>query len=220
METEFIYFVWHLLKNSIEVDNVSGMVTWLRQLFTLKNIINLIVFQKTIIGDVSWFLLALLLCYIVTFYINKNKLWSKVFCLAPILLLINIFIGEISPFLFNRNILWYWVSNFWLLGFPCYVLGCWIRLNEARLKKIKDKTLIYIILCSMLFNILERTVTDASQFFIANIPFMVSCMILCIKHPTRKVSLGGYSSIYWEKIVLWYIYNASYYNRNSTNCRK
>ena len=190
-ETELIYFVWHLLKSSIETGGVSGAVAWLRQSFTLKNIINLIVFQKTIVGDVSWFLVALLLCYVATIYINKVIGWGKSFYLIPILLMINIFIGEISPFIWRRSILWYWISNFWLLGFPCYVLGYWIRINEARLKKIKDRTLIYIILCSAFFNVLEIAITDANQFFIASIPLMVCCMILCIKHTTKRIFVGG-----------------------------
>lgn len=183
LETELIYGLWHCIQYSIQVGTIHGAKEWILSLLSTRNILYFIVFQRTVIGDVSWFLVALIWCYIVTFAIAKKDIWTKTFLLIPILLLLNVFLGEVAPFMGIKTE-WYWCSNFWLLGFPCYALGYYIKINEEKMTRIlTESTIITIIIMSVLLNLIERVLTNASQLFVSNIPFMIVCFVYCIKFP-------------------------------------
>lgn len=187
--TEGIYFIWHIIYSIIVDKSLNGAFEWLQASFTYKNIVNTILFQKTIIGDVSWFLLALLLCYCITFFIGKRNLWKKSCVLILVLFGMNLFIADVVPIVFKINVQWYWISNFYLLGFPSYVLGYWIRINEDKLKAVDLKYYLYALPLAMMLNLIERFITSGSQFFITNIPFVVACIVICLKCP--KYNGGG-----------------------------
>lgn len=201
LETELIYGLWHCIQYSIQVGTINGAKEWIISLLSTRNVLYFIVFQRTVIGDVSWFLVALIWCYVVTFAIAKKNIWTKTFPLIPILLLLNVFLGEVAPFMGIKTE-WYWCSNFWLMGFPCYALGYYIRINEHRLVRgLKDKKILMILFSSILLNLIERVLTEASQFFISNILFMFACFIYSIKNPTnfQNKKLAQVLSIIGEK---------------------
>lgn len=180
---------------------INGAKEWIISLLSTRNVLYFIAFQRTVIGDVSWFLVALIWCYVVTFAIAKKNIWTKTFPLIPILLLLNVFLGEVAPFMGIKTE-WYWCSNFWLMGFPCYALGYYIRINEHRLVRgLKDKKILVILFSSILLNLIERVLTEASQFFISNILFMFACFIYSIKNPTnfQNKKLAQVLSIIGEK---------------------
>lgn len=189
--TEVLYLVFHLVKACIEYEQISGAIIWIKDSFTVNNIGLFIIFQKTIIGDISWFLVALIMCYLVTYIVSEFSLWKKTCYLIPVLLIINVCLGEISPLIWHNNVNWYWISNFWLLGFPCYALGYFIRIYKNKFIEISTNRVILMMIGSILLNLLERIGTKGSQFFISNIPFMVGGLILCLKYPipTRRFSI-------------------------------
>lgn len=185
LETEVLYCVWHCAQYFFLYGGIQGSREWISASFSSENLMDFLVFQRTFIGDISWFLVALILCYVLTFVLSKKNIWAKTFPMIPILLLINAFLGEIVP-LFGVEIKWYWCSNFWLLGFPCYALGYYIRINEKKLVQVlTDRNIIVILILSILLNVVERAATDASQFFISNVPFMICCFVYCLKYPQR-----------------------------------
>ena len=183
--TEILYFLWHCFQYSVQVGTIQGAKEWICSLVSVKNLIYFIVFQRTVVGDISWFLVALIICYFVTFTIAKKNIWIKTFPLIPLLFLINLFLGEVAPF-FDIETQWYWCSNFLLLGFPCYALGYYIKINEFKITQALTKSKIKKILFLTVFlNLIERVVTYASQLFISNILFMFGCFVYCIKYPTK-----------------------------------
>lgn len=180
---ELFYFLWYFVKNLIEYSGVEEFRVWLSQIVTEKSIVEFFIFQKTFFASTAWFLISLILCYIVTYPIAKYKIWEKTFILIPILLFINIFLGEITPFMKIEGE-WYWCSNFWFLGFPFYALGYFIHHNEKELKeKLSDKKVLCFIVLSILLNLIERIVTHASQLFISNIIFAFFAFVFCLKYP-------------------------------------
>lgn len=191
LRAELLYFIWHMAYSYVDRHYVSGINEWFAESFTWYNVFRLVLFQRTFVGDVTWFLLALLLCYCVTWAISKFDLWHAVCILMPLLFVVNIAIGEIVPTVMDIHIQWYWVSNFWLLGFPSYVMGCWIRRNEDRLLMISDQTWIWIILASMLLNILEKTFTQGAEFFISSAPVAAATIVICLRHPVIKAGWIG-----------------------------
>lgn len=137
--TELLYLVRYFIEYFIRTRSIGGISIWFVEKFTLKNVIEFLAFQKTIIGDVSWFLVALIYCYIITYFIAGKNNWYRSVAIAPILLGLNIFIGELCPFFLDYAIPWYWCSNFTLLGLPCFILGGYIRMNQDKLIEISKK---------------------------------------------------------------------------------
>lgn len=183
--TEILYFIWHCVQYSMEKSSIEGALEWLASWFSLSNIFNFVFFQKTFIGDVSWFLVAMILCYLTTYIIAKKNIWEKTFIIIPITLFLNVFIGEVMPFMGGQP-QWYWCSNFWLLGFPCFAMGYFIKIRQQKLiNMFDDKKIIAIIFLSIIVNLAERILTHASQLFISNIPFMFCAFIYCLKYPYK-----------------------------------
>lgn len=132
----------------------------------------------------AWYLLAQILCYLVTFLIAKYNFWNKTFILIPILLFINIGMGEGLPFILGEACPWYWCSNFWLMGFPCYAFGYYIRINENRLiGSVTKKRVLIAIIVSFFINMAERALTHADQLFFSNIIMAYAIFMFCLKYP-------------------------------------
>lgn len=181
--TEFMYLIWHIIQKAIEGGAVC-VKAWISSTFTVSKLIQLLIFQTTPVGDVSWFLVALLLCYITTYFIAKNNLWRMTAGLIPGLLIINIILGEIVPLL-GVNSQWYWCSNFWTLGFPFYAMGYWFRRNQDTLcRKHTIRNIIIIVVFSVVLITIERILTSASQLFIGNIFMVMALFLFSIKYPS------------------------------------
>lgn len=181
--TEIIYFIWHVIQNAINAGK-EGVAEWLFNTFNTSKLIQLLCFQTTPIGDVSWFLVALLLCYFATYFIAKYQLWKLFSGMVPVLLLINIFVGEILPF-FGVNSQWYWCSNFWVLGLPFYSMGFWIKRNQKFLcEKCSVKNTVVVVVISLMLITIERIITNASQLFVGNIFIAITLFLFSVKYPS------------------------------------
>ena len=178
--TEIVYLLWHVIQYAI-LGGFENVYAWFADVFSVSAILQLLLFQTTSIGDVSWFLVALLLCYMAIWFVAKKNLWTMINILTPILLLVNIVVGEWIPFL-GIDIQWYWCSNFGVLGFPFFCLGNLIRKNQDDFcAKYSTKKLIFIIGLSVICITVERVLTDASQLYIGNIFLASALFLICIK---------------------------------------
>ncbi|MDE6844907.1 MAG: acyltransferase family protein [Lachnospiraceae bacterium] len=206
--TEGFYFIWYFIRGCIRGGRY-GVVEWIRKTLTLEAVMNCIVFQKTIIIDVAWFLLALLLAYMLTLGVNKYACWKSMFRIIPILLFLNEIIARTAPSICPDGMRWYWNANLWLLGWPCYVIGYWIRINQRKLLNIATEKWLMLITVSFLLNLVEVFMPGTSWFYISNIPFMIGSMVLCLKHPVFIRHRGGETaSVCWQRTFPWSIYLA------------
>ena len=184
IETELIYLVWHIIQNAIG-GGWGSVETWFSDTFSVSKLIRFLIFQTTPIGDVSWFLVALLICYLATYGIAYFNLWGITAVFIPILLGVNIFLGEIAPF-FGIDTQWYWCSNFWMLGFPYYAMGYWIKRNQNSFgNRCTARNIVFVVILSVLLITVERIMTNASQLFIGNIPLVMILFMFCIKYPYK-----------------------------------
>lgn len=180
---EALYFIWYCIKSMIEYPGVKGIIIWISETFKTGNIINYIFFQTTFIASAAWFLVALILCYAITYPIAKYGIWEKTFVFIPILLCINLFLGEVAPFLGIES-QWYWCSNFWFLGFPFYALGYFTRCHENEIERVLSlRKLLFMMILSILLNLIERIGTHASQLFASNVIFAFCAFVFCLKRP-------------------------------------
>ena len=175
---EIIYLIWHSTERYY-LDGIYGLIEWIEEAVTFQNFIRLLAFQTTIIGDVSWFLLALILCYSSVYIVAKYKLWKQITYLSWLLILCNVFIGEILPF-FDCTIEWWYNSNFWVLGLPFFYIGASIKRNDS---KLSDKNVLLMLLGGMAMVLLERMFTSASQFFLGNYFMSYALFNFAVKYP-------------------------------------
>lgn len=175
---EIIYLIWHVFDNYF-LGGKEAVLQWVNEVFTLTNFVKLLIFQTAVIGDVSWFMIALILCYVSVFFIGKHDKWDIMFIISLILLVINVIVGEALPFL-GCKIQWYFNSNFLLLGCPFFYIGASVK---RRMPKFDDKNLITMLLFGMGLVLVERVFTSASQFFAGTFFMTYSIFIYAVHYP-------------------------------------
>lgn len=183
LSMEVLYFFWYCIKSAIEHPGIHGIIIWVSTIFKIENLIRFIFFQTTCIASAAWFLVSLILCYTITYLISRYNLWTKTFVFIPILLCLNLFLGEVIPFM-GIDSQWYWCSNYWVLGFPFYAFGYFIRIHENEIQRLfSSKMLFWGIIGSIVVNLIERILTHASQLFASNIVFVFCAFVFCLKSP-------------------------------------
>lgn len=161
-----------------------------------------LVFQSTWLGF-TWYLFALLLCYIVTFLIAKLNMWKYCIPLSLVLLAINLYVGEILPFITGQESIWNWCSNFWVLAFPFYSLGFCVKIYEDTLLSIiNDKLMIIILVAGFMLNMVERALTHANQLFLSNIIMTFALFVYSVAYPNRFDESGKFGKIIRPMIYL------------------
>lgn len=161
-----------------------------------------LVFQNTWLGF-TWFLFGMIICYLLTFIIARMKLWKATWLLTAPLLLVNLYIGEILPFYRGEESIWFWCSNAWLLAFPFFSLGYFVRINEKKLLElITGKRTVVLLIVSFCINMVERALTHANQLFFSNICICLVLFLYCLKYPHEYDCRDGWSG----KICRWLIF--------------
>lgn len=181
--TECIYFIWHLAYSFVDRHFVSGSNEWFRESFSWYNLFRFFVFQRTFIGDVSWFLAALFLCYCATWLIARCNLWRMSCWLIPVLFAINVLIADIVPVYIGVDIEWYWISNFLLLGWPSFAMGYWICLERERLIAISGRIWGMILIGSFALNVVETLFTKGEEFYVSSALTAMAAIVLCLQYP-------------------------------------
>ena len=172
------YFILLFILNGCSKDWIANNF-----LVDYDRILSFLLLQNTWLGF-SWYLMAVVMCYLVTFFIGKHQLWLKSAILIPFLLAVNLFVGEVLPFVRGMDSPWYWCSNFWILALPFYMLGYYIRVKEdkAIFYVSKENVKILLLVCFAV-NMAERALTHASQLFFSNILMVVVLFVFSLRYP-------------------------------------
>lgn len=75
--------------------------------------------------------------------IDRLELRKLLFCIIPFLLLGDLVLGKYSLFLFNREILYYYIRNYLFVGVSYFCIGNLIYNFRTKIRLIKGKWLIY-----------------------------------------------------------------------------
>lgn len=177
--TDAVYFLLHFILNGCSLQWAIKELSWSSYRF-----FNLVFFQLTWAGF-TWYILALLVCYALCYFVAKHNLWKKLFWLIPVMYGINLFLGEIVPFLRPEGELpWYYCANLFVLTIPSFLLGVYIRMNEEKLMKLTNfKNIVIGLVAAFFINMAERYLTHASQLFFSNIITTIILLCMCIKYP-------------------------------------
>lgn len=146
----FFYLVW---KSLLAVVSGTGISAWFVQTFSVKNIINFIVFNESPFNGHLWYLGALLYVLLIMVVVYRSRL-NKIFCaITPLLLLGDLIFGKYSLFVLHREFPYIVVRNFFFVGLPYFCIGIMLRKYKGI---VKTKTFLLLSILFSLTTLLER----------------------------------------------------------------
>lgn len=111
-------------------------VSYLGKIFSIKSILEFLIFNNTSVSEFLWFLPALIYTYAVFFVFEKTGTTKKLYFLIPVLFLGGVFFRESIEFLPEYPAIMsngYVYRNFAFIGLPFFMLGHFIKANEDKL---------------------------------------------------------------------------------------
>lgn len=171
------YFIWKIIYY-----NYYGNLDLLYNRLTDKEFIKIFFqYNKTVLGMHLWYLLALIYIYIMYYFIDKYKVHKVSYYLIPLILIINILLGEITIFN-NIKIEYETTRNFMLTGFPFFMLGNLIKYSKEKIK-YNNLVLIIFIIIFIITSILEFYKIGTCDLYISTIFLSITLFILGIQNP-------------------------------------
>lgn len=174
-------------------------------------------YNTTIIGGHLWYLPALLYVYIMYYFIDKYKVHNIFYLFIPILLILNIILGEYSLYIGIKGSI-YIYRNFLLTGLPFFMLGNFIHKNEDKI--FNNKTLfiiligVFIVSSLVEFKLIGTCDLYLSTILLSTIIFIFGCKNPnTVKEKNLLVIIGEkYSlSIYISQFIIIDIYQMIFY---------
>ncbi|MGN1467805.1 MAG: acyltransferase family protein [Ruminococcus sp.] len=176
------------------------------ELFTVKHIMQYFVLNISLISGVMWFMLALLYCYLIYLILNHFKLTKILYIATPILLIINLFIGDIFVHLGITNFSGF-VRNFLITGIPFFTLGNYIHHKLQKIEKapyFKNKYLLLVALFGFVLSVAEALLTKEIQYSIGNFVFIITIFLTALYNPyvqNKALEFIGSKCCFWIYIL-------------------
>lgn len=127
-----IYYAINIFYELIVTCIVSGKQTFLQlitKIFSVNNLLDAILWNRTIVGIGGWFLPALLFCYMIMWVVNKYNAYQKAYkMIVPLFVLYFIISrGTALPVWYSRNYLFD--------GLPFLFTGHYLAYKQEEIKK-------------------------------------------------------------------------------------
>lgn len=181
--TTVLYHLFGIVSSFITGASVGEIIADYMELLRMKSMIEFFIFNVSLSSEHLWFLLALLYCYVIQYFVCKFKIPEKVtFLFAIICLIANLILSE-GMALFNIEISAIVTRNFLFVGYPFVVIGLWLRKNTDKIVKTNQKGLIIVFLLGLAETILSRICLGKEELYIGSILMAITLMILAIKNP-------------------------------------
>ena len=182
------YFFWSMI--IVIVSNRSA-IGYLKNSFTFKKIIKLIVFNETQFGYHLWYLLAYVYVLVIYYFITKFNLLKLSYYTIPILLLALTF-GRSALLIAGFELPTIAFRNFIFVGMPYFLLGNLIRYKQDYIinKTIRNSFLVLGMFFFSFTNLLEMfilIVNDGSsksrEHYLSTFLLIITIFIFLIKNP-------------------------------------
>lgn len=193
-----LYFIWKCIYNY----HYETLDIFFKKLTSKDEIINFIKYNKTSLGTHLWYLPSILYVYFIYYFVDKYKLHKMFYFLIPILLILNILMGEVA-INYKLSSLNFITRNFLFTGLPFFMIGNYINCNKDKIKLNNIYIIITFIIAS-LFALLSYLYLKPYDFYINTIFLSLSIFLFAIKNP-NIVNEKNIFSIIGEKYSM-YIY--------------
>ena len=173
-------------------------------LFNLDSFMDYILFNIAPGAYHLWFLQALLYCYLFFWAITKlNIRPNRFYVLIPVLLAVNLFLGEFYT-LSGNHVHYMYYRNFLFTGLPFFLLGFYIHDRHEMIGEFfsMQASIIFIIASFAVILFELSFITQLVDLSLGSLLLSVALFILCVNNPGANVKvvswIGGnlYTSMY------------------------
>lgn len=176
-----VYFFWKLAA-LLKAGELSAEAVW--SLFSLKRLLDWILWNESPFMGHLWFLGALLYCYLFYGMLVKKGWQERFFPLIPICLAANLLLGE-GLSIIGREISFLWVRNFWLTGLPFFLLGHWFAREQKQGRlKIYPKISIAFIMVGAVSSMGEMLLSGGGELYMGSVLMTVGSLSLALWRPS------------------------------------
>ena len=152
VEANVLFFIWNIALDILRRDSI---ITYIRSIFTGKNIIEFLALNESPLAGHLWYLGAILYVLVIVFLMDKFNC-RKILCyLTPVLLIVDLVFGKYSLLIFHREFPYILVRNFLCVGIPYFCIGNFIREKQCS-EKWNKKVLQTLILVFAVTSLVER----------------------------------------------------------------
>ena len=124
MEVTFSLHVWNI---ALDILRKESIITYVRSIFTGKSILEFLALNESPLAGHLWYLGAILYVLVIVLLVDKLNLRKVLYCLTPLLLIVDLIFGEYSLLIFHREFPYILVRNFLCVGMPYFCIGNLIR---------------------------------------------------------------------------------------------
>lgn len=121
--------------------------------FSVKSILQFVLFNESPFGAHLWYLGAILYVLIIIFLFEKKWHRQKLYPLIPVLLLFDLALGKYSLLLFGQSVPYFLIRNFLFVGLPYFLIGDMLNTRNI---KIKPKNSLLLSIVFIITTLTER----------------------------------------------------------------
>lgn len=182
------YFIWGCI---LRIFGSSGDIKhWLfEELFTLRSLVYWLIFNSDYVAGPFWFLYALLYCYLFMYLIERFNLYKVAAVFIPITLCVNLVLGEFLK-IWDINIGLGYYRNYWLCGFPFFMIGYFLHKNiHLFLNKVAKLLSCALFVLGIVLSLVEAFFIGECELYVGSVCAVCGIFILALNFP--NVKLGG-----------------------------
>lgn len=196
--------------------SITGMMDYLKEtVLSIRHIFLWITLNVTLISGVSWFLFALLYCYVII-YIFYNWYHSKlIYFVIALGVVLGICSAIVLPLVGYNGI---GINNAWMCGLPFFLFGSVIHRNLQQ--NVVDSSYLVLGILGVILKILGF-ITPIALGYIGNILFVVSLFIIALKNPkfeNKTLEKMGSSCAFYIYImhpIFIHMFDACYHGKTA-----
>ncbi len=176
-----VYFLWRLLAllwgKSLSFESIL-------ELLSLEKLIQWLLWNESPFMGHLWFLGALLYCYFFYWALVKKGWQEQCYVLILVCLAANLLLGE-GLSIIGWEISFLWVRNFWLTGFPFFLLGHWFaREQKQKRLKIYPGISMGFLVAGSIFSMGEMLLSGGGELYLGSLLMTMGIFSLALWKPS------------------------------------
>ena len=152
LEANFLFLLWNITLSILKRENI---VAYAQSIFTGKNLLKFLALNVSPLAGHLWYLGAILYVLLIVLLMDKQNCRKVLYCLTPVLLIVDLVLGKYSLLIFHREFPYILVRNFLCVGIPYFCIGNLIR-EQYNSERIYKNVLRVMIVIFALTSLAER----------------------------------------------------------------
>lgn len=173
-----------------------GLVQYFGRYLNPKNMLKLLLFNRSLSASHLWYLYAILYIYIIRYFTTLFGIRDKLFWVVSVLgLCLHLFTGEFLSAL-GIVIPNYLIRNFAFMGIPFFGLGMLANKHQRKLAALPNFVIVISLAVGALLTVFSRYFFRINDLYLGSVFILFALVIVFIKFPNVEyppllTSLGG-----------------------------